>query len=82
MGVRSIPLAVGVRSRLLAVGVRLGSSSRRSPDEIQKAVDRRRNLDGASLLQKPCCWESSDVDEARKESEVKSIMVGRSLEEI
>ena len=80
--VRSRLLVVGVRSRLLVVGVRPGSGSRRSPDKIRKAVDCRRSLDGTWLLQKPCCWESSDVDEARKESGVKSIVAGRSPEEI
>ena len=80
--VRSRLPVVEVQSRLLAVGVRPGSGSHRSPDKIWKAVNRLRNLDGTWLLQKPCCWESSDIDGARKESEVKSIVAGRSSEEI
>ena len=79
---RSRLLAVEARSRLLAVEVRPGSGSRRSPHKIWKAIDRRGNLDGTWLLQKPCCRESSDVDEARKESGVKSIVAGRSPKEI
>ena len=87
MEVQSRLLAVEIRSRLLAVEIRLGSGSYRSSgkissDEIRKVVDHRRNLNGVWLLQKSCCWGSSYVDEAQKEFGVKSIVAGRSLEEI